>query len=167
MESIPRICWRDYIYSIWPGNALQSHRRRYKMWLEESMSGLLCWQWDPNQQHKMDKQIFFLFFFCSLASHSQLKKVKGLFKMISHCRNLTQSGWREQDLFCCHLEVRSIFSIDYMYETVVCCSRMIKDFPHITYPFLFLSFSPDTDYRFLLNFKFPPKCVLCGKRSWI
>lgn len=77
--------------------------------------------------------------------------------MISHCRNLTQSGWREQDLFCCHLEVRSIFSIDYMYETAVCCSRMIKDFTHITYPFLFLPFSPDTDYRFLLNFKFPPK----------
>lgn len=29
MESIPRKCWRDYIYSIWPRNALQSHRRRY------------------------------------------------------------------------------------------------------------------------------------------
>lgn len=66
-------------YSIWPGKDSQSHRGRWKMWLEESTFQPLHWSCDPDKQHKMDGQIFFFssFEFCILPAIHSLRPVEG------------------------------------------------------------------------------------------
>lgn len=66
MGSVPRKCWRDYIYSIWHRNALQSHGGETRCGWKRVRVGYFGWQEDSNKQEKMDGQFFF---FCILASH--------------------------------------------------------------------------------------------------
>lgn len=77
MGSVPRKCWRDYIYSIWHRNALQSHRRRDKMWLEESTCvGYFAGRRTQINSRKWMDRFSFLHFGLSSISNPKLKGLK-------------------------------------------------------------------------------------------